>query len=116
MKKTLKILSAICLGSIIPVSAYAEDQGSALVTDAEFEQINISIDSDGRVCLEGMPVSIKELKEFISSYVDGDKAIVVVVADEESTAELVLRVMNICCNYKINKVKLIYSPAWNHKS
>lgn len=100
----------------MPLVSRAEKQASVQVTDAEFEQINISIDGDGRVYLEGMSVSIKELKEFIEAYANGDKAIVVVVADEEATAGLVLRVMNICCNYKINKVKLIYSPTWNHKS
>ena len=117
MRKLINIflhIFVICLTCSIAVSQVRED-AFVSTSDTLYQELQISINAEGSVFLEGASVSNRQLKNFINDLHNAEDYAIVVVADDEADSEQVLKEMNICCNYKIAKVKLVYSPSWNAK-
>jgi biopolymer transport protein ExbD len=76
----------------------------------------IHIGSEGTISLDGVMVSQKYLRMLMNEPPVAPEEVVMISADEEASADEVLKVMDICCNYKARKIRLVYAPAWNHKS
>lgn len=94
----------------------AAEESMDVTIEKSYEGPQVRIKNDGQLSIDGVAVSYKELNQFMEHCPDASAIIVTVLAGEEVSSSQVLRVMNICCNYKIGKVRLIYSPSWNHKS
>ena len=101
------------------VSVYAVDSSPGqfvTVTDSSNDEVRVEIASDGAVYLNGDLKSLSQLKSFFNEIPENPNDSVLVIADEAVKKALVIRIMDICCNYKYNRVRLIYQPVWVEKS
>ena len=112
---SLKYMTLFLWIVISPSFLMAEDSSASESSQIFEADTQVMINQDGLVLLDGIEVSLKQLSDFMNNHPDGEDAVIVVIADEEAEAQVVIKVMDICCNYK-TKVKLIYTPSWNHKS
>ena len=96
-------------------SSFAEDGTPKPVSESSFQQLAVAIGEHGNIFLEGASISSKQLKSFINRLHNAEDYEITVLAHDEADSQLVLQVMDICCNYKVGKVKLVYTPNWDHK-
>jgi biopolymer transport protein ExbD len=114
----LRFLTVIfCMVSY--VSVYAIDSSPKQfipVADSLGDEVRVEIASDGALYLNGDLKTLTQLKSFFNELPESPNDSVLVIADEAVKKTLVIRVMDICCNYKYNRVRLIYQPVWINKS
>ncbi|MCH2204627.1 MAG: biopolymer transporter ExbD [Lentisphaerales bacterium] len=108
-------IATVVLLLTVPAVSFAEDAGGSTSAENSFQQLSVSIGEHGNIFLEGSAVSSKQLKSFINQLPNAEDYEITVLAHEEADSTQVLNVMNICCNYKVAKVKLVYTPNWDHK-
>lgn len=89
-----------------------EDESGKPVPALESSNIRIDINRKGELFIDGELYTTSGLREFLEErdYNPNDK--IIVMADDEADQDTVLMVMDICCNYKYQKIKLFYKPSW----
>ena len=114
------LLSLVFVLTALPAFAEGmgelEDQGRKPAPSIESSNLRIDINRKGEIFIDGEIFTTSGLREFFEAreYNPNDK--IVVFADEEIEQNIVLMVMDICCNYKYQKIKLFYKPSWIHKT
>ncbi len=101
------------------VSVYAVDNSLehfVALAESSSEEVRVEIASDGAVYLNGDLKTLSQLKSFFNEVPENPSDSVLVIADEAVKKTLVIRIMDICCNYKYSRVRLIYQPVWIEKS
>jgi biopolymer transport protein ExbD len=83
---------------------------------ADHVEVRVEIAHNGSLYLNGSTTTLSQLKTFFEEEPQNPDDSVLVIADDEAVKENVLRVMNICCNHKYRRVRLIYHPNWIDKS
>jgi biopolymer transport protein ExbD len=79
-------------------------------------EVRVEIAHNGSLYLNGSTTTLSQLKIFFEEEPQNPDDSVLVVADDEVMKEDVLKVMDICCNHKYRRVRLIYNPNWIDKS
>ena len=92
-----------------------EESGGKSAPAIEKTKIKIDINRKGEILVDGERISLSGLKEFFEERPFNPNDKIVVLADEETDQDKVLYVMDVCCNYKYQNIKLFYKPAWIHK-
>lgn len=108
-------ITALTLMIAVPTVSFAEESKRSISSENSFQQLSVSVGEHGNIFLEGAAVSVKQLKSFISQLANAEDYEITVLAHEEADSQQVLEVMDVCCNHKVGKVKLLYTPNRDHK-
>ena len=76
------------------------------------EQIRVEINSEGNIFLNGNMTDLSSLRTFFEEAPKNPDDSILIVADEDASRDDVIKVMDICCNYKYNNIRLVYQPSW----
>ena len=115
MRLTTVKLATFVLFLIGAVHYSVSENIPSQVSENSYKKLMISVGENGNVFIEGAAVSLAQLKKFINELEQAEDYEISVLADSNADSDTVLKVMDICCNYKVGKVKLIYAPDWDHK-
>ena len=103
---------------VLPLSALDNSSTNKSLDSFEqipAEEIRVEINRDGSIFLNGSSTDLSHLKAFFQDEPKNPNCSVLVIADDEARHEDVIRVLEICCNYKYEKVKLVYQPVTINK-
>lgn len=92
-----------------------KEGGGKAVPAIDRQTVRIDINHKGEVFLDGDLRTLSGVKEFFEERSGNPEDKIIIVADEEALQEDVISVMDICSNYKYQKIKLYYKPSWIHK-
>lgn len=112
---TVKLSACVLLLVGVAQSSVAANTPKPL-SESTYSKLTVSVGENGNVFIEGAAVSLAQLKKFINGLEQPEDYEISVFADSNADSDTVLKVMDICCNYKVGKVKLVYAPDWDHKS
>ena len=110
-----KLLTAILMIFILPLTALdnsKENQINEKEQSFPAEQIRVEINRQGSVFLNGNVTDLSTLRAYFDEAPKNPDDSILIVADEQTSKEDVIKVMDICCNYKYNNIRLVYKPSW----
>ena len=109
-----KIIFTLLIFSSIPL--FALDNTVTMSSDDmksySAETIRIHVTHNGKIILNDNDANLEILKTFFAEDPKNPDDLVLIIADEEVSKDHVLKVLDICCNYKYNNIELIYQPSW----
>ncbi|MCM8539203.1 MAG: biopolymer transporter ExbD [Lentisphaeraceae bacterium] len=114
------LLSAVFLIFSVSVSAGMTENkdssfGGKAVPTMEGNTIRIDLNHKGEIFLDGELRTLSGVKEFFEERSGNPEDKILIVADQEALQEDVIAIMDVCSNYKYQKIKLFYKPSWIHK-
>ena len=89
--------------------------GGKAVPTMEGNTIRIDLNQKGEIFLDGELRTLSGIKVFFEERAGNPEDKIIIVADQEALQEDVIAIMDVCSNYKYQKIKLFYNPSWIHK-
>ena len=89
--------------------------GGKSIPSMDGNTIRIDLNRKGEIFLDGELRTLSGVKEFFEERSSNPEDRIIVVADEETLQEDVISILDVCSNYKYQRIKLFYKPSWIHK-
>ena len=111
MKQLIMTLLVFCSVPVFAVDnsgGMSDDDMNTYPSDA----IRITVAHNGSITLNDNEIDLEILKSFFAENPKNPDNLVLIICDEKVSSSDVIKILDICTNYKYNNVQLIYQPSW----